>query len=135
MYSGYQKRLGTAALAAAILLSGLAGCGTAGKKEDGRAETELASADEMAVCEDKGTVPGWQRDSQDKVTLDWYINYSWFTTPWGENAVSKKITEETGIDIHFMTPMGIESEKFNSLIASDSLPDLITLGWWEPQHR
>lgn len=133
MYSGYQKRLGTAALAAAILLSGLAGCGTAGKKEDGRAETELASADEMAVCEDKGTVPGWQRDSQDKVTLDWYINYSWFTTPWGENAVSKKITEETGIDIHFMTPMGIESEKFNSLIASDSLPDLITLGWWEPQ--
>lgn len=58
----------------------------------------------------------------DPVTLDWYINYSWFSTPWGENLVSQTITEETGVDIHFITPLGNESEKLNALIASDSLP-------------
>ena len=29
--------------------------------------------------------------------------------------------------------MGNEVEKFNALISSDSLPDIITLGWWESQ--
>ena len=80
-----------------------------------------------------GDLPAWQTYAGDPVTLDWYINYSWFSTPWGENLVSQTITEETGVDIHFITPLGNESEKLNALIASDSLPDLITLGWWEPQ--
>lgn len=51
----------------------------------------------------------------------------------GENAVSKKITEETGVNIRFITPSGNENEKLNALISANSLPDFITLGWWEPQ--
>lgn len=69
------------------------------------------------------------------VTLDWYVNFSWFKTGWGENLVSKKITEETGISINFVTPAGNETEKLNSMISSDTLPDLVTLGWWEPQAQ
>lgn len=79
------------------------------------------------------TVPGWQANAADKVDLTWYINFSWFTTPWGENLISKTITEETGVNIEFVVPAGNEAEKLNSLIASDSLPDLVTLGWWEGQ--
>ena len=30
-----------------------------------------------------------------QVTLDWYVNYSWFVAGWGENLVSRTITEET----------------------------------------
>ena len=30
---------------------------------------------------------------EDKVSFDWYINYSWFNTRWGDNAVSKAITD------------------------------------------
>ena len=71
--------------------------------------------------------------AKDPVTFDWYINYSWFNTKWGQNAVSKAITEKTGVNINFITPQGNEEEKLNALIASGSLPDLITLGWWEPQ--
>lgn len=71
--------------------------------------------------------------SQEPVTLDWYINYTWYATPWGENVVSHKITEDTGVCINFITPMGSAEEKFNALISSDSLPDIITLGWWENQ--
>lgn len=67
------------------------------------------------------------------VTLDWYINYSWYNTPWGENAVSRAVTEKTGVDIKFVSPDGTESETLNALIAGNNLPDLITLGWWEPQ--
>lgn len=78
-------------------------------------------------------VPGWQANADDKVTVTWYINFSWFTTPWGENLISKTITEETGVNVEFVVPAGNEAEKLNSLIASDSLPDLVTLGWWEPQ--
>ena len=78
-------------------------------------------------------IPAWQKYAGEPVDFDWYINYSWFTTGWGENIVSKKITEETGVNIHFITPSGNESEKLNALIAADSLPEFITLGWWEPQ--
>lgn len=78
-------------------------------------------------------IPGWQKHADDKVTLDWYINFSWFTTQWGNNVVSKKITEDTGININFISPMGNEHEKLNALISSGTLPDIITLGWWENQ--
>lgn len=78
-------------------------------------------------------MPAWQKYAGEAVAFDWYINYSWFTTGWGENVVSKKITEETGVSLRFITPSGNEGEKLNTLIAADSLPDFITLGWWEPQ--
>lgn len=79
------------------------------------------------------TMPAWQQFAKDKITLDWYINYSWYATPWGENLVSQTITEETGVNVNFVTPIGNETEKLNALIASNTLPDLITLGYWEPQ--
>lgn len=75
----------------------------------------------------------WQKYAGEPIEFDWYINYSWFATGWGENIVSRKITEETGVSLNFITPSGNESEKLNALIAADSLPDFITLGWWESQ--
>lgn len=95
----------------------LCGCG----KEQQEPEKNQA---QLTLCE---------QHAEDAVTLDWYINYSWFTTPWGENAVSKKITQDTGVTVRFITPKGNEKEKFNAMISADSLPDLVTLGWWEPQ--
>lgn len=75
----------------------------------------------------------WEKYADEDITLDWYVNYSWFVTKWGGNAVSDKITEETGVSVNFVTPLGNEEEKLNSLISLDALPDIITLGWWEPQ--
>lgn len=76
---------------------------------------------------------GWEIYADTPAELEWYVNFSWFKTGWGENLVSRKITEETGVNIQFITPAGNETEKMNSMIASDTLPDIITLGWWEPQ--
>lgn len=95
--------------------------------------SNVSDNEDVAVNFENEDMPGWQKHSEDEVTLDWYVNYSWYTTPWGENAVSKAITEETGVNINFIAPIGSETEKFNAMIASDSLPDIITLGWWENQ--
>lgn len=87
----------------------------------------------------KGTVPGtaktagWTLNTDKPIQLDWYINFSWFARHWGDSMVSKYITQKTGVDINFIVPAGNESEKLNSMIAGDALPDLITIGWWEGQ--
>lgn len=98
--------------------------------------TKAEESTETAASTDGAEiVPGWQKNADDKVTLTWYINFSWFTTPWGENLISKTITEETGVNVEFIVPAGNEAEKLNSLIASDTLPDLVTLGWYEGQVK
>ena len=101
-----------------IIMLLLCSCGTETEN------AESAAGEELTLCE---------QHAGDKVTLEWYVNYSWFTTPWGENAVSKKITEDTGISVRFITPKGNEREKLDAMILADSLPDIVTLGWWEPQ--
>lgn len=83
--------------------------------------------------EQKAQVQESEAREDNITTLSWYINFSWFTSTWGENLVSKAITEKTGVDIEFVVPSGDEKEKLNSLINSNSLPDILTLGWWEDE--
>lgn len=87
------------------------------------------------IVDEEGQIPAWQRLAEEEITFEWYINYSWYKTPWGQNIVSKAITDETGVSIKFLVPTGSESQKLDAMIASDTLPDLITLGWWETQAQ
>ena len=86
-----------------------------------------------------GTIPGteteagWKLNKDKPIQFDWYINFSWFARQWGQSEVSKYITDKTGVSVRFIVPAGNESEKLNSMIAGDTLPDIITLGWWESQ--
>ncbi|OMF37732.1 ABC transporter substrate-binding protein [Paenibacillus sp. FSL H8-0548] len=73
---------------------------------------------------------GWEVDKS-PITFDWYINFSWFPNKWGVDATSKYITDKTGVNINFIVPAGNEAEKMNTMMASGSLPDFITLGWSE----
>lgn len=110
---------------ALTLLFGVTGCAD---------EQEVsANANDVEIPETEVSGPAWQKYADEEITLDWYVNYSWFATPWGENLVSQTITEQTGVNVNFITPIGNETEKLNALIASDSLPDILTIGWWEPQ--
>ncbi|MDD6504411.1 MAG: extracellular solute-binding protein [Lachnospiraceae bacterium] len=112
----WKKGIAVACLCSLFL--GIVGCG----------EEEQPAVDEVAL-----DMPAWERYADTPITLDWYIDYSWFVGGWGENLVSKTITEETGVSVNFVTPKGNEGEMLNSMISSDSLPDLITLGWWNSQ--
>lgn len=80
-----------------------------------------------------GDTIGWRENANDEVEFTWYLNFSWFPNQWGVDATSQYITEKTGVDIEFIVPAGNEAEKLNSMIASNTLPDIITLGWWEGQ--
>lgn len=119
-------------LCLAAILGSVSGCGST---QDDSVSQENAVQQNVSEQQESvnGDEPAWKQYADEEVTLEWYVNNSWFATPWGENLVSKKITEETGIHIKFLTPAGNETEKLNALIASDSLPDLVTIGWWEPQ--
>lgn len=48
---------------------------------------------------------------------------------WGEDPVSKKITEETGISFECVAPVTDDDTKLSLLIASDDLPDVVT-SWY-----
>ncbi len=74
--------------------------------------------------------PGWEQD-EDKVTLDWYIHFPWYTGNWGQDTVTSYISELTNVDVNFIIPAGDPNEKLNTLIVANELPDIITLGWYE----
>ena len=71
-------------------------------------------------------------EEPDVTNLSWYLNFSWYTASWGQNAVSQAITEKTGINVSFQVPAGTESETLDALISRNQLTDLVTLGGWEP---
>ncbi len=73
------------------------------------------------------------KKASESAALDWYVNFNWYTTPFGGNAVSKEIAGRTGVNVNIVSPKGNESVTLDALIAGDGLPDLITLGWWTPQ--
>jgi putative aldouronate transport system substrate-binding protein len=73
---------------------------------------------------------GWKQDTS-PITFDWYINYSWFNTRWGNDEVSKYVTEKTGVSINFLAPSGDESESLKNMMDKGKLPDIITLTGWD----
>ena len=133
------RKLQKNGVVAALLLAltiGVYGCGD--NTIPVQNETQSAQSVESSEAVQSGgqtddSTPGWAKHAKDEVTMDWYINFSWYNTPWGHNAVSQMITEKTGVNINFITPVGNEAEKFDALISSNTLPDIITLGWWETQ--
>lgn len=111
------KKLVALALCAVMTASLLTGCGqkNAGKGELAAPKTEAKAGE-----------PGWKADT-DPITLDWYINYSWYTSMWDTGEFSQYIEEKTGVKANFIIPSGNETEKINTMIAGDTLPDIITL--------
>lgn len=104
-----------------IMILGLStACSKETKKEDAKEVSKLDASK-----------PGWQQNTE-KATFDWFINYSWFAGKWGEDAVTKEITEKTGVSINYVVPTGNGIEKLTTMIASGTLPDLITLDAREP---
>lgn len=120
------------ALTTAVTL--LAGCGGAASSEDSTAASSSAAASTSAATTSTTAAeeePGWKKDTS-PMTLDWYINETWFSNPKG-NLAHELIKEQTGIDINFIVPVGNNAQKLNTMIASNSLPDMVTLGWYEQQ--
>ena len=71
----------------------------------------------------------WLQRSEEDITINWFVNYSgWGTAATLGTKVGNRIYEKTGIKINFSTPISDSSDKLNTMIASDELPDVITVG-------
>lgn len=129
----------TLILALVFAVTMLAGCGTAGTTNPAStpstgttaAEASSAVAAEASTPVAESAGPGWKDDTS-PIKMDWYINETWFSNPEG-NLAHDLVKEQTGIDINFIVPVGDAKQKLNTMIASDSLPDMVTLGWYEQQ--
>ncbi|MGV8981090.1 extracellular solute-binding protein, partial [Clostridium sp.] len=74
------------------------------------------------------TKVAWKQDKT-PITLDWYINFNWFAGKWGEDLTSQYVTKKTGVNLNIQVPAGDASQKLNTMMASEKLPDIITLAW------
>lgn len=123
----------------AFAVTMLVGCGASSSpapEQSNAAPAESAAVESSAPAEAEAQAPaevepGWKKDTS-PIKLDWYINEVWFDNPEG-NLAHQLVKEQTGVDINFIVPVGDARQKLNTMIASNSLPDLVTLGWYEPQ--
>ncbi|ACT04049.1 extracellular solute-binding protein [Paenibacillus sp. JDR-2] len=115
------------ALAACSVNTGNSGNGIAEDPTNSNANSLEADASHKKISTDE---PAWKLDTT-PITFDWYINFDWFTSKWGGNAVSDYITKKTGVSLNFIVPAGDAGEKLNTMMSARSLPDFITLGWYE----
>jgi putative aldouronate transport system substrate-binding protein len=122
----------------AFTVTVLVGCGSASAPDSDQSGagaaastvSEEAAAGESASGE-AAVEPGWKKDIS-PITLDWYVNETWFDNPKG-NLAHELVKEKTGVNLNFIVPVGDARQKLNTMIASNSLPDVVTLGWYEPQ--
>jgi ABC-type sugar transport system, periplasmic component len=135
---GTKRKLLTSLLAATTAIS-LAACSSGGNNGNNAASSNSpqdsaaspsssAAAPETASASPSasGDQPAWQKNTS-PITFDWYINFSWFTGKWGDDVVAKYVEKKTGVKLNFIVPAGDEKAKMNTMLASGSLPDFVTL--------
>ncbi len=98
-------------LSSGLLLSG---CGTA----------DNAPVVSEITYELDASTPAWQLDTREDTNLTWYVNADWFNTDYGNDVVTKKLTEDLNLTIEFLTG---DDTKLNTYFAGGDLPDIITL--------
>lgn len=132
---GTKRKILTSLLAATTALS-LAACSSGGgnKAADSGSDSgssasptpPAATTTASSSPEANGDQPAWQKNTS-PITFDWYINFSWFNGKWADDVVAKYVTKKTGVSLNFIVPAGNETEKMNTMLASGSLPDFITI--------
>lgn len=79
----------------------------------------------------KDTPPSWKGDNSE-FKFDWYVNLSWWkwNGVYGSDLVSKMIKEKTGATINFITPATDSNEQLSTMVAANTLPDVVTIDAW-----
>lgn len=107
-----------ALLAGAMMLAGCSG-GTGGKTTGG---TEPSKEADTSKTESKYVV------GENPLEFSLYGHYDWYTMPqWGGDEASKYIKEDMKVNVTPVHSGGNAAQKFNTMIASNSLPDVVWL--------
>ena len=94
----------------------------------------LAVPDPVEPQDENGdaVLVGWESNTT-PVELSVFLNFSWgLWGMWGEDVVSQRITELTGVDMNVTIPVTGDGQQLSLLIAADDLPDLVLMGRTEP---
>lgn len=103
----------------------LAGCSN-GANNTNNAPDEAPTESTLSANE-----PAW-KSVNDPVTLSWYTGVPGYSKKWNEtNTYTDKImTEETGVTVDFLHAGNDVNAEFNVMMATNNLPDIITLDRW-----
>lgn len=124
---------GLAILILVAMLLSLTACGGNAKPSD----TSSPAPEGTSAPVNDGEL-AYQKDTS-PFTVNWYVDLSWWKwngQEWGGDLVSSIIKEKTGATINFSMPAADDGQQLGTMIASDTLPDVITIeGWWKNQNR
>jgi putative aldouronate transport system substrate-binding protein len=109
------------------LVTSLAGCASPSSGKDDAAKYHLPKA---KITVDPNT-PSWQKDKS-TASLNWFFGFDWFGPGEFTTPVEKYIRQDTGADITYKSG---GDDKLNSLIASGTLPDIITVDGGSPLNK
>lgn len=117
MRKTYRMFLLPAVALTAISLVAATGCSNSNQTEQPTATaTNVASTTASPAVDFKG------------LNFSWYIHYDWaVSSPWGQDPPTQWIKDQKGVNVTFVQSGGAAAQKFNSMIVSNDLPDLITL--------
>jgi len=110
----------------------LAGCSNSGNKANNDSSkgsnTANVGQSESSLSKDE---PAW-KTVNDPVTLSWYTGVAGYSKKWDakNTYVDKLITEETGVTVDFLHAGNDVNAEFNVMMATNNLPDVITLDRW-----
>lgn len=96
-----------------LLASTITGCNSATKSPSSNVQSQDSKA--QSTVESK---------SKEPITFTALTSYSVGGTKWGQDAISKKITEETGVTLDLKYTVGDFNEKLGLLISSGEYPDM-----------
>lgn len=133
-----KKAMKIAALLLAIVMA-LSACGGSGgnssstpqsSSEADKPSSSETQSSEAGAPEDTGSGYAFEAKKDQPETISIYAPWadSLFET-WGEDPVSQRITEQTGISFTCVAPVTDDDTKLSLLISSDDLPDVIVSDW------
>lgn len=117
----------------ATMLSACSGGKNAGgdtSSTKGEGSTTATEAAETTASDDQNTSAGGN------ITLTHFLNHSWATQEfWGKDDISKAIEAKIGMQIKLSKPTTDDNQQINLMLASDNLPDLITIDLGNPTRQ
>ena len=87
-----------------------------------------------ALADERVPEGSWSANKDTPVTIDWFMAYDWFGSTFDpeKNDGWARILEDTGVTINFQSG---DTDKLNMLIASGTLPDVITMDATATQRK
>ncbi|NLO81878.1 MAG: extracellular solute-binding protein [Clostridiales bacterium] len=108
-----------------------AGCGKKAPDTSGPADTPSTTPEtggETQTGGDAGEGAETTDDYSEPYTFTHYFNYDWWgIKPWGEDEVSKYLSQKFNVHVEFAKPDADPAAKLNVMISSGDLPDSIMM--------